>query len=152
PAALHIHSPWCLRACAPFLPLFPGRIVYTRHGAHAYDSWTWRALHAWSHRFIDHLTFVSQESLEVHRRAYGRISVPQHVLEFGVETSVAPRARQSRRPVRIGNVGRLVELKGQRLLLDAFTLLSDLHDVELHLFGDGPDRAALEQRASSLPE
>src|SRR5215468_702347 len=67
PTALHIHSPWCLSACAPFLPFFRGRIVYTRHGAHAYDSWSWRALHAWTHRFVDHVTFVSQESLDVHR-------------------------------------------------------------------------------------
>jgi len=152
PAALHIHSPWCLRACAPFLPFFPGRIVYTRHGAHAYDSWTWRLLHAWSHRFIDHVTFVSQESLEVHRRAYGRSSVPLHVLEFGVDTSVPERVSPSGRPLRIGSVGRLVELKGQRFLIDAFARLADLPDLELHLFGDGPDRAALEQHAASLPQ
>jgi glycosyltransferase involved in cell wall biosynthesis len=152
PAALHIHSPWCLRACAPFLPFFGGRIVYTRHGAHAYDSWTWRLLHAWAHRFIDHVTFVSEESLEVHRRAYGRTSVPLHLFEFGVDTSVAQHARPPGRGVRVGNVARLVELKGQRFVLDAFAQLSDLPGVELHLFGDGPDRAALEQRAASLPD
>jgi glycosyltransferase involved in cell wall biosynthesis len=151
PTGLHIHSPWCLRACAPFLPFFRGGIVYTRHGAHAYDSLGWRLLHAWTHRVVDHVTFVSEEALEVHRRAYGRLSVPLHVLEFGVETSVAERARRPGRLLRVGNVGRLVELKGQRFLLDAFALLSDLPDVELHLFGDGPDRAVLEQRAASLP-
>jgi glycosyltransferase involved in cell wall biosynthesis len=150
PAVLHIHSPWCLRASAPFLPFFHGPVVYTRHGAHAYDSWTWRLLHAWAHHFIDHATFVSQESMEVHRRAYGRTSVPFHVLEFGVDTSVLERARPSGR-LRIGNVGRLVEVKGQRFLLDAFARLSDLPDLELHFFGDGPDRAVLEQRAASLP-
>jgi glycosyltransferase involved in cell wall biosynthesis len=151
PAVLHIHSPWCLRACAPFLPFFGGRIVYTRHGAHAYDSWAWRLLHAWAHRFIDHVTFVSQESLEVHRRAYGRTCAPLHVLEFGVDTSIAEHVRTSGRPVRIGNVGRLVELKGQRFLLDAFALLSESTNMELHFFGDGPDRVDLERRAASLP-
>src|ERR1700759_2322782 len=42
PSALHIHSPWCLRPLAPMLPFFKGKVIYTRHGAHAYDTLGWR--------------------------------------------------------------------------------------------------------------
>jgi glycosyltransferase involved in cell wall biosynthesis len=149
PSALHIHSPWCLRGLAPVLPFFAGSVVYTRHGAHAYDSWSWKALHAWTHRFTDHVTFVSAESLEVHRRAYGGTRVPLHVLEFGVDTDVPKHVRPTASRIRIGNVGRLVELKGQRHLVDAVALL-DIPNVELHIFGDGPERAALEQHAARV--
>jgi glycosyltransferase involved in cell wall biosynthesis len=149
PAALHVHSPWCLRALAPMLPFFDGSIVYTRHGAHAYDSWSWRALHAWAHRFTDHVTFVSEEALSVHQRVYGVTGVPMHVLEFGVDTAVAKHARVPGAPVRIGTVGRLVALKGQRQLIEAVARLG-LPDVQLHFFGDGPERADLEQHAANV--
>jgi glycosyltransferase involved in cell wall biosynthesis len=149
PTALHIHSPWCLRALAPVVPFFAGSIVYTRHGAHAYDSWGWKALHAWIHRFADHVTFVSAEALEVHRRTYGNAGVPLHVLEFGVDTTVPKHVRPSGERIRVGNVGRLVELKGQRYLVDAVAL-SGLPNLELHIFGEGPERAALEQHAARV--
>jgi L-malate glycosyltransferase len=148
PSALHVHSPWCLRALAPVLPFYSGTVTYTRHGANAYDSWGWKVLHAWIHRFTDHVTFVSSEALEVHRRTYRPKRVPLHVLEFGVDTVVAKRARPPGTRLRIGNVGRLVELKGQRHLVDAVALLGP--DVELHIFGDGPERASLERQAAEV--
>jgi glycosyltransferase involved in cell wall biosynthesis len=44
-------------------------------------------------------------------------------------------------------VGRLSEQKGQDLLLDAWSIvLASRPDARLFLVGDGPDRAALEQR------
>ena len=48
----------------------------------------------------------------------------------------------------IGTVGRHVEEKGYRYLIDAMELISCEHpDAKLLLVGDGPKRAALEQRA-----
>jgi glycosyltransferase involved in cell wall biosynthesis len=47
-------------------------------------------------------------------------------------------------------VGRLVERKGVHLLLDALTALPAERRVRLHVVGDGPDRARLEERATSL--
>lgn len=146
PSALHIHSPWCLRALAPAFPLFSGAIVYTRHGAHAYDSLSWKIMHAWLHRFAPQVTFVSKEALDVYRRSYGAVRVPLHLLEFGVDTNVPKHVRRAGPRVRIGNVGRLVELKGQRHLLDAVARL-DSTNVELHIFGDGPERVELEKKA-----
>jgi glycosyltransferase involved in cell wall biosynthesis len=145
--ALHVHSPWCLRVLAPFLPFFPGALIYTRHGAHAYDSWDWKILHAWAHQFASHVTCVSPEALEVHRRTYSPLRVPLHLLEFGVDTEVRKHApREDGAPIRVGSVGRLVELKGQRFVIDAVAAIRSA-PVELHVFGDGPDRSALEAHA-----
>lgn len=56
----------------------------------------------------------------------------------------------------IGTTGRLVPVKGQRVMLDAFALLrrngGRVHgrDVGLVIIGDGPERLALEARAREL--
>ena len=56
----------------------------------------------------------------------------------------------------IGTTGRLVAVKGQSVLLDAFAKLrkapGSINDrqIELVIIGDGPERAALEQRAREL--
>lgn len=46
--------------------------------------------------------------------------------------------------------GRLVERKGVRYLLDALASMEADEGVRLHVVGDGPARAALEERARSL--
>src|SRR5262249_29718400 len=151
PSALHIHSPWCLPRLAPLLPFFQGRVVYTRHGAHAYDSIAWKLLHRWIHLYTDQLTFVSQQAQQVHLQAYGAQSVPHAVLEFGVDIPPrCTRAPQWPARVRIGCVGRLVELKGQAILIEAMGRLGASVPCELHLFGDGPDRAQLQALARQV--
>ncbi|MHA7875715.1 glycosyltransferase [Roseivivax sp.] len=48
-------------------------------------------------------------------------------------------------------VGRIVGLKGPRLLLEALARLSEAHpEARLTYLGDGPDRAALEARVAAL--
>jgi glycosyltransferase involved in cell wall biosynthesis len=126
-------------------------VVYTRHGAHAYDSIAWRLLHRWAHTYVDQLTFVSTQAQEVHFRAYGAKSVPHTVLEFGVD--IPPRRNRSRVPharVQIGCVGRLVEVKGQDILIDAMARMRSAVPRELHIFGDGPDRARLQALAQQV--
>jgi len=50
-------------------------------------------------------------------------------------------------PWRVVFLGRLVPVKGLDLLIDA---LAGVHDVELHVAGDGPERVALEAQARRL--
>ena len=151
PAALHIHSPWCLPWLALLLPFFKGKVVYTRHGSHAYNSIAWKLLHRWTHAHVDQLTFVSAQAQEVHLSVYGAKSIPHAVMELGVD--IPPRrGRYSApaAPVRIGCVGRLVEVKGQSILLEAMGRLRSAVPRELHLFGNGPDRAKLEALAQRV--
>lgn len=152
--ALHVHNPWALRAVLPVLPAVRGRVVYTRHGAHAYDDVAWRAMHALARRFIHRVTFVTAEARAAFEAAHGASRDRHLVIENGVLVMpVAPRPPRAR--LRVGTVGRLVELKGQRLVFDAIAGLDrDARDrVELHVFGDGPERAGLVEYArAALPD
>jgi colanic acid/amylovoran biosynthesis glycosyltransferase len=52
------------------------------------------------------------------------------------------------RPLRVVNVGRLVPLKGQAVLIEAISILAARGvPFELEIIGDGPDRERLERRA-----
>jgi L-malate glycosyltransferase len=153
PTALHVHTPWCMPRLALLLPFFRGSVVYTRHGAHSYDSLYWRTLHRWVHQFVSHLTFVSEQSAAVHRETYKTNPRPHQVLQFGVNipTGVSATAQSSRVPLQIACVGRLVEVKGQRYLIEALPLLKSKQSYEVHIFGDGPDRPGLESLAAGNP-
>jgi glycosyltransferase involved in cell wall biosynthesis len=78
---------------------------------------------------------------EVHRIAFGSaLDVP--------DTEVA--ARPPGGPLSLLFVGRLVERKGVRYLLDALAQVRASVPVELRVVGDGPLRAALEAHARSV--
>ena len=61
-----------------------------------------------------------------------------------------PYAWDGSRPFELLFVGRLVERKGVHLLLDALASLPAARRPVLHVVGDGPDRAGLEERARRL--
>lgn len=154
PTALHVHTPWCMPRLALLLPFFRGSVVYTRHGAHSYDSLYWRVLHRWVHRFVSHLTFVSEQSGAVHRETYKTNPRPHRVLQFGVNipSTVSDPDARAGMPLQIGCVGRLVDVKGQRFLIEAVTKLKSKQAYEVHIYGDGPDRAELESLAAANPK
>jgi glycosyltransferase involved in cell wall biosynthesis len=145
----HLHNPWALRAVLPVLPLVPGRVFYTRHGASPYNTATWRAMHTVARRFIRRATFVTDDARRSFEGTHG--DWRGVVIENGVALALAPPPRVSVDRLRLGLVGRLVELKGQRLVLDAVAALApDVRArVELHLFGDGPERERLAEQAAT---
>jgi colanic acid/amylovoran biosynthesis glycosyltransferase len=76
-----------------------------------------------------------------------------HVVHCGVDTEkFAQRAGTSAREgLRIVNVGRLVDVKGQALLLEALAQLrADGLDVQATIIGDGPERERLRALAGEL--
>ena len=120
---VHLHNPWSLRAMLPILPAIRGPVVYTRHGKSAYDRLAWRAIHRLARGFIDHVTFVTDEARASFEAAHGASRARHSVIENGVVVaSEAPRRATAAR-LRIGSVGRLVELKGQHHLIDAIASL-----------------------------
>ncbi|HEX5062636.1 MAG TPA: glycosyltransferase family 4 protein [Kofleriaceae bacterium] len=147
--AIHIHNPWALRAVLPILPAIRGRVIYTRHGASPYGGRGWRAVHRLARPFIDQITFVTDEARAAFEAAHWRSVFHHIVIENGVAVPAAVPDRERPGRLRIGSVGRLVELKGQRLVLDAIAALPPDHRarVEVHLFGDGPDRSSLTDHA-----
>ncbi len=69
--------------------------------------------------------------------------------QLGVELQACAEPRpEMEPPLRVGFAGRLVKEKGVADLLDALAIAKA--DWELTVVGDGPERAALEQRAKNL--
>lgn len=68
-----------------------------------------------------------------------------------LEKFLAVKRRESTSPFVIGTVGRLVPVKNQKLLLEAFAeLLSHRPDCRLEILGDGPLRGELEAHSCRL--
>lgn len=82
------------------------------------------------------------------RRGYVRpeaLTVIHPCVELSAFRAVPARVPGPR--LRLGAIGRLDEQKGFDILIDALRLVPDV-DVELHLYGDGAERAELELRAA----
>jgi glycosyltransferase involved in cell wall biosynthesis len=81
--------------------------------------------------------------------------VPVEIIPYAVDlphpSHVAlPPAPGGTRPLTLLSVGRLVERKGVRYLIEAVALLPATLDARLVVIGDGPERAALEAQAREL--
>lgn len=145
----HIHSPAIVRRLASLIPLlsfFGIRFIYTRHGCRSLDDRVWKLIHVFVRPFIDAVTFVSIEGLEIFHRVQGWSRNKLHWIQNGVVIAPGKDVSDESRPVCLAMVGRMVELKAQIHLLQAAKILlhDGLQNFEVHFFGDGPERASLE--------
>ena len=105
-------------------------------------------------RGSDAVTAISTYTAGRLRRAVP--GVEPAVIPFGAAIESPASEREDEAPKAPGSpfellfVGRLVERKGVPLLLEAVASLPPARDVVLHVVGDGPDRALLEERAARL--
>jgi len=147
-----IHAHWIIpqgliaTLCAPSTP----RLVTTLGGdLYALNGPLMRRLKRWVVRRAGHVTVMNEEMRGKVLELGGR---PEQVsvMPMGADLSgVVPRRERPGGPLRLLFVGRLVEKKGLRVLLDALRLLDT--DVSLTVVGDGPLRAELERQAEGLP-
>ncbi len=102
-------------------------------------------------RTADAVTAISTYTAGLMRQIYER---RVELIPFGatVDPTITPAEgrREAGQPFELLFVGRLVERKGLRYLLDAIAQLRDRHDVVLRVVGDGPWRPRLEARAATL--
>ena len=154
---VHVHSPRALIFIAPLVPLFTNtRVIYTRHGLEALASLKWKLLHIAMRPFIDYITFVAHSGRDAFMANHRWNKDKTRVVSNGVYVSNKPAPAVSR-PVRFGSVGRMVELKGQPILLDAVAALAEKFGeaspemFRLLFFGAGPMEPTLREQASKLP-
>ncbi len=155
---LHIHSPRGLRYISPLVPLWKGKtIVYTRHGLEPLDTLKWRVVHAVTIPFIKHITFVTQFAFDVFAQSYRNCSDKMRVITNGAYVPDEFNKTPSE-VLRFGSVGRMVTLKGQTILLEAISILTELSEevaqqaIQLKFFGAGPIEKDLRKQASKLPQ
>jgi len=165
PIAL-IHAHWLLPQglLALIARRLAGRRVPVLCTSHGGDLYALRdplstALKRWALRRVDALSVVSRAMRETVLTLYRRVPVLE-VVPMGVdlEGSFTPAPESTVQRTRtILFVGRLVEKKGLRFLLEAFARIQDeqhgqdqRHPWELHVVGAGPLRPELERLALRL--
>jgi glycosyltransferase involved in cell wall biosynthesis len=145
---IHSHSPYPLKF---LLPLFfikkPHKLVYTRHGAHPFNHNSWLKIHSLLKPYVDEMTFVSQEGAEVFQKHHGWSEKSISVIDNGVNLLDIKQTLHNTDNIRLGSVGRMVELKHQICLLRAMNLLPERYQqkIEINFFGDGPCKELLFQ-------
>lgn len=147
---VQVHSPAVLFYLAPLLLMnWRYRLIYTRHGSLPLERFKWRVLHRLMRRRVAVTTFVARSGLDAFARQHGWDQDRLRVIDNGVYIPPTPRPTAAIPPLRLGSVGRMVALKGQRYLLEALAMLEaegEL-DLELHFFGAGLEEDALKRQA-----
>jgi sugar transferase (PEP-CTERM/EpsH1 system associated) len=175
PAIVHTRNLAALEAQVPaFLAGVPGR-VHGEHGRDAEDPHGTSRRHIWMRRvyrpFTQHQIALGQELASYTRDKIGVAPERLHAIYNGVDTTrFAPAAGGRRQPIEgspfndpalwlLGTVGRMLTVKAQPLLVQAFVLALQqqpgLRDrARLLLVGDGPLRAECEAllRAAGMSE
>jgi glycosyltransferase involved in cell wall biosynthesis len=145
-----IHAHWILPG--GLIAAVVGRVLHvpyvlTVHGADAYalQGPVARRLKRW---VLARAAVVTAVSHDIADRLGERVPAAD-VTPMGVDVAAVAAAIGKREPDPTGMlfVGRLVEKKGLDVLLDA---AAEVPDVRLTIIGDGPLRAAMEQRAEDL--
>lgn len=119
---------------------------------HIYSSWpplprTWRVLRQATYPMASSVVALTPSALATLGLARGRRGrvIPNPVMPPPVGS------RQPADPPVIVAMGRLVPQKGFDMLLDAFASLAGRHPSwSLEIWGEGPERAALERRSDAL--
>lgn len=143
---IHLHTPRVIKTLSIVLKLIgKKRIIYTRHGAAALSSKQWQNLHSKFKKYVSHMTFVSQEGMDIFTQTYPWPDIAKEVVDNGVVTPELSK-KSDDEVLKVGSVGRFVALKNQMCLLKAVHILPDelRGKVEVHLFGDGECKQALQ--------
>jgi len=145
-----VHSPAIVKYLLPVMPFLRQKIIYTRHGERTLSSLEWRFVHVLLKPFIHKVTFVSSGGLDVFIQNQGWPKDKCQVVENGVylpPIDIESDLDGDGSVVRIGSVGRMVGLKKQIHLLEAFFQLTKQiqERLELHFFGDGPRLESLKE-------
>tara|TARA_R110001599_G_scaffold93771_1_gene244282 strand:+ start:40 stop:807 length:768 start_codon:yes stop_codon:yes gene_type:complete len=121
------------------MPVLNIKCIYTRHGASPLTAAHWLKLHKKSARYVDAITFVSQEGFDNFQRTHGWKNIPSSVIDNGVLIKPTENVRPKNSVLRVGSVGRMIPLKSQITLLQAASLLPlpIQEKLEIHYFGDG---------------
>ncbi|MEJ1296690.1 MAG: glycosyltransferase family 4 protein [Candidatus Sedimenticola sp. (ex Thyasira tokunagai)] len=153
-----IHAHWLLpmgfvAALLKYTKAYKGPVICTSHGG---DLFALRGkvttlLKRFSIRMCDQITIVSNAMIEP-IIALGADKDSIQIIPMGtdLDTLFTP-PETSPDPDKLIFAGRLVKKKGVDTLLQAFKLvLQEKAQMQLHIAGDGPERAALETQATEL--
>src|SRR5574341_68182 len=100
----------------------------------------------WSLNRADLVTCISNHTKN---ELLGLTSKPVLIIPFGAGLEITAKEASPAYPPEILFVGRLVERKGVKYLIDAFRLLVQKSDCLLYLVGDGPEKPNVEKQVQN---
>ncbi|MDP4536357.1 glycosyltransferase [Alkalimonas collagenimarina] len=140
--AVHIHSSHCLFSIL-LASLFQrdSRLYYTRHNTVVHRSFKWRLIYRLASIRLSNIVFIADIARQDFLRTYPAFQAKSILIYNGIQQVEAPRPdRTNNSVIRLGQVGRFVPLKAQKLLIQALAQLTadQRQAFEVHFFGDGP--------------
>jgi len=153
-----VHSHWVIPqgAVGQALTLAGVRHVISVHGTDIYGfrSRTMSTIKRWALRRCDHVIANStwtKAEVEALCQPKALSVIPTGTTPYALNVENRPRTKSADPGTKIVLfVGRLIEAKGVRYLIEALPLILARQRVKLLIVGDGPERAALETHAKSL--
>lgn len=157
PTVIHSHSGSWLKAAVAGKTLGVSRVIHTIHGFHEGRLWLHEPIERLAVRKTDAIVAVSEEQAQY---AIERLHAPSarvHIIRNGIDTSryrAIADARRTRfsstdKPLVVGFIGRLIDVKDPLLLLEGFQRaaeqLAGNADISLEYVGDGPLRSTLSE-------
>ena len=140
---IHIHSPAVIRAFMPVFPFLMGKkVLYTHHGEDSPDQKGMRLSHWLAALYINKDFAVSEKVKLSVKQRYNWEPARTDVIPNGVLLSKGDITAPAT-PFKFACVARMVPLKQIDKVVTAFAQ-ADIPQSELHLFGDGPERPAVE--------
>lgn len=116
------------------------------HIAYEFHSWPWRLLRKLCYGRVHKVVALTQADAQQHRRYHPNVAVVANPCPFPIKDT--PIATQSRTIV---SVGRLTWQKGYDLLLAAWAQVEHQYPYwQLHIYGEGEERASLETQIKQL--
>ena len=133
---IHIHSPHGLKFLRFVLPLLNKKVIFTRHGAKAFNEINWINFHKKIKPYVTAITFVSNEGKDNFLQSHPWSDITHQVIDNGVIINQGLTKDISSSVLRIGSVGRMIPLKNQIGLLKAVKCLdiTARNNIELHFF------------------
>lgn len=145
---IHIHSPAVIRAVMPIFPvLLDKKVIYTHHGEDSPAQAGMRLSHWLAALYVNQDFAVSDKVRRSVRTRYNWSPDNTRLIQNGVLISTASTPIPAT-PFRFGCVARMVPLKQIDKVVHAFAAITGPPSCELHLFGDGPERAVVEKAIS----
>jgi len=155
----HQYTPFCYGVLACIGT--PAKAIFTEHGRFHPDSYTWKrrfvnqllyrmavkitCISEATRKALDQYEWIPKKRIEV---IYNGVSTPQLNQPVG---SVRKSLGISESTFVLGTIARLDPIKNQCMMIEAFAeLRKTIPDSALIIAGDGPERAALEERANQL--
>ena len=144
-STVHIHSPAVIKAFAPIFPiLLFKKVIYTIHGEVEPPIGFVKGSHKLAQLYVDKVFGVSESIKDGIYKRYKWKPQDVIVISNGVYCPPIPQNIAEQPILNLCTVCRLVPLKNIVQLVEAFARYELRQFAKLNVFGDGPERSAIE--------